>query len=178
MKNMWESRFENLRTLFHLRFAEPSLDLGLCHTKTKRTLLAGVLRLRPGIRLWRRYARLPLTSELDALCAAYVNRTPLRQGARNRFKSKAYTAKRKNRGHHTGVLYFLEVQAGFEPADNGVADRGLTTWLLHQIFSYCNIITKFFYFVKGERSFLQKRFQKIQRFQKDLKKDRTGNKCA
>ena len=29
-------------------------------------------------------------------------------------------------------LFFLEVQAGFEPADNGVADRGLTTWLLHQ----------------------------------------------
>ena len=118
-------------------------------------------RLRPGIRLWRRYARLPLTSELDALCAAYVNRTPLRQGARNRFKSKAYTAKRKNRGHHTGVLYFLEVQAGFEPADNGVADRGLTTWLLHQMFSYCNIIAKIFHFVKGGRSFLQKRFQKI-----------------
>ena len=67
-----------------------------------------------------------------ALCAIYVIRTPLRQGARNRFKSKAYTAKRKNRGHHTGVLYFLEVQAGFEPADNGVADRGLTTWLRHQ----------------------------------------------
>ena len=32
-----------------------------------------------------------------------------------------------------GLLNFLEVQAGFEPADNGVADRGLTTWLLHQI---------------------------------------------
>ncbi len=29
---------------------------------------------------------------------------------------------------------FLEVQAGFEPADNGVADRGLTTWLLHHKF--------------------------------------------
>ena len=26
----------------------------------------------------------------------------------------------------------LEVTAGFEPADNGVADRGLTTWLRHQ----------------------------------------------
>ena len=25
----------------------------------------------------------------------------------------------------------LEVTAGFEPADNGVADRGLTTWLRH-----------------------------------------------
>ena len=31
-----------------------------------------------------------------------------------------------------GVLFILEVTAGFEPADNGVADRGLTTWLRHQ----------------------------------------------
>ena len=30
--------------------------------------------------------------------------------------------------------FSLEVTAGFEPADNGVADRGLTTWLRHQIF--------------------------------------------
>ena len=28
---------------------------------------------------------------------------------------------------------FLEVTAGFEPADNGVADRGLTAWLRHHI---------------------------------------------
>ena len=27
---------------------------------------------------------------------------------------------------------FLEVTTGFEPVDNGVADRGLTTWLRHQ----------------------------------------------
>ena len=32
-----------------------------------------------------------------------------------------------------GVLFILEVTAGFEPADNGVADRGLTTWLRHHI---------------------------------------------
>ena len=32
-----------------------------------------------------------------------------------------------------GLLNFLEVTAGFEPADNGVADRGLTTWLRHQM---------------------------------------------
>ena len=44
---------------------------------------------------------------------------------------------------------FLEVQAGFEPADNGVADRGLTTWLLHQIFDYHTIIAEDFLFVKG-----------------------------
>ena len=32
------------------------------------------------------------------------------------------------KGHLT-VSLALEVAAGFEPADNGVADRGLTTWL-------------------------------------------------
>ena len=45
--------------------------------------------------------------------------------------------------------FSLEVQAGFEPADNGVADRGLTTWLLHQIFDCFTIITKQIAFVKS-----------------------------
>ena len=45
--------------------------------------------------------------------------------------------------------FFLEVTAGFEPADNGVADRGLTTWLLHQIFDCPNIIAELSSFVKG-----------------------------
>ena len=31
------------------------------------------------------------------------------------------------------------MRAGFEPADNGVADRGLTTWLSHQIYYYKKI---------------------------------------
>ena len=31
-----------------------------------------------------------------------------------------------------GLLNFLEAPPGFEPMDNGVADRGLTTWLRHQ----------------------------------------------
>ena len=35
------------------------------------------------------------------------------------------------RRSHYEVLFVLEVTAGFEPADNGVADRGLTTWLRH-----------------------------------------------
>ena len=47
-----------------------------------------------------------------------------------------------------GLLNFLEVTAGFEPADNGVADRGLTTWLRHQIFVCFNIIAEVFRFVK------------------------------
>ena len=96
---------------------------------------------------------LRLKSELFDLRVGYVNRLSLRFAQRNRFKSKAYTAKRKNRGHHTGVLYLLEVQAGFEPADNGVADRGLTTWLLHQILACHSIIAKFFSFVKGFLTF-------------------------
>ena len=50
-----------------------------------------------------------------------------------------------------GLLNFLEVQAGFEPADNGVADRGLTTWLLHHKFNSPNSIAKFFTFVKRVR---------------------------
>ena len=32
---------------------------------------------------------------------------------------------------------FLEVTVGFEPTNNGVADRGLTTWLRHHSFSIC-----------------------------------------
>ena len=55
---------------------------------------------------------------------------------------------------------FLEVQAGFEPADNGVADRGLTTWLLHQSSNYPNIIAKIFGFVKGKSYNLSKDFVK------------------
>ena len=47
------------------------------------------------------------------------------------------------------MLHFLEVQAGFEPADNGVADRGLTTWLLHQTFDCPYIIAKQNRFVKA-----------------------------
>ena len=35
------------------------------------------------------------------------------------------------------MLYFLEVTIGFEPMDNGVADRGLTTWLRHHNVSIC-----------------------------------------
>ena len=51
---------------------------------------------------------------------------------------------------------FLEVQAGFEPADNGVADRGLTTWLLHHTYLYLDIIAKFFGFVNRKREFYLK----------------------
>ena len=31
--------------------------------------------------------------------------------------------------------FYLEVTPGFEPGNNGFADRGLTTWLCHLIFS-------------------------------------------
>ena len=39
----------------------------------------------------------------------------------------------KQKSTPIGVLFVLEVTIGFEPMDNGVADRGLTTWLRHQI---------------------------------------------
>ena len=54
----------------------------------------------------------------------------------------------------------MEVQAGFEPADNGVADRGLTTWLLHHTFKYSAIISKFFKFVKGSFQYFSIKFGK------------------
>ena len=41
------------------------------------------------------------------------------------------TSFQKRKSSPFGLLLFLEVTAGFEPADNGVADRGLTTWLRH-----------------------------------------------
>ena len=44
------------------------------------------------------------------------------------------THRSKQKSTALAVLFCLEVQAGFEPADNGVADRGLTTWLLHHKF--------------------------------------------
>ena len=52
--------------------------------------------------------------------------------------------------------FSLEVQAGFEPADNGVADRGLTTWLLHQTDLYFDIIANLFWFVNRKKDILSK----------------------
>ena len=46
-----------------------------------------------------------------------------------------------------GVIH-LEVTAGFEPADNGVADRGLTTWLWRRI-QNVNIISRVGRFVNA-----------------------------
>ncbi len=37
----------------------------------------------------------------------------------------------KTKTHPIGCVFVLEVTIGFEPMDNGVADRGLTTWLRH-----------------------------------------------
>ena len=59
------------------------------------------------------------------------------------------TPKERKNGIPNGIPFSLEVQAGFEPADNGVADRGLTTWLLHQIFDCLNIIAELLLFVNS-----------------------------
>ena len=50
-----------------------------------------------------------------------------------------------------GLLYFLEVTVGFEPTNNGVADRGLTTWLRHHTLS----IYFFCFFVKKQHPVLR-----------------------
>ena len=83
---------------------------------------------------------LRLTSELVDLRAGYVHRhsvTPWAYGTE--FKPKAYFSKGKKKWDESH--FSLEVQAGFEPADNGVADRGLTTWLRHQILFLLERIT-------------------------------------
>ena len=64
------------------------------------------------------------------------------------------TPKERKNGIPNGIPFSLEVQAGFEPADNGVADRGLTTWLRHQIVDCFNIISNLFAFVKCFFSFI------------------------
>ena len=74
---------------------------------------------------------LPLTSELAALYGENVNRFPQHFASESGLKSGRYMPKKKT--DHEGRLSFLEVTAGFEPADNGVADRGLTTWLRHHV---------------------------------------------
>ena len=45
------------------------------------------------------------------------------------FASMTDSSKTKNQP--IGWFFVLEVTIGFEPMDNGVADRGLTTWLRH-----------------------------------------------
>ena len=47
------------------------------------------------------------------------------------FASMTDSSKTKNQP--IGWFFVLEVTIGFEPMDNGVADRGLTTWLRHHI---------------------------------------------
>ena len=44
------------------------------------------------------------------------------------------THRSKQKSTVLAVLFCLEVTIGFEPMDNGVADRGLTTWLRHQTY--------------------------------------------
>lgn len=92
---------------------------------------------------------LRLKSKLFDLRVGYVNRhsaTLLRAEPSSNPRS---APPRNEKKHPDGMLHFLEVQAGFEPAGNGVADRGLTTWLLHQTFDCPYIIAKQNRFVKA-----------------------------
>ena len=72
---------------------------------------------------------LRLKSELFDLRVGYVNRHSLRQGARNRVQILGLCPTKNKKDTHTECPVVLEVQAGFEPADNGVADRYLGTLL-------------------------------------------------
>ena len=103
---------------------------------------------------------LRLKSELFDLRSGYVNRILLHLRLAEPVQIQSLHIQRKEKRHsHTGCRFSLEVQAGFEPADNGVADRGLTTWLLHQKINCLNIITKFSDFVKGIKNNLSKEFK-------------------
>ena len=61
----------------------------------------------PGIRLWRRYARLPLTSELDDLRVGYVNRTLQRQRRAEPFQIQSLHTK-KEKTDHEGRFHVFE----------------------------------------------------------------------
>ena len=77
-----------------------------------------------------------------------MNRIPCASRGVRSAQSATYATKTK-RTLLAGVLFVLEVQAGFEPADNGVADRGLTTWLLHQNFLLPQHYNKVFLLCQG-----------------------------
>ena len=47
----------------------------------------------------------------------------------------------QNKKHPIWVLFVLEVTVGFEPTNNGVADRGLTTWLRHHTISVFTLLS-------------------------------------
>ena len=113
-------------------------------------------KVRPGIRLRRRYPHSTPGEQAPRSPSGVCAPASLRY-ARRKVGTKCDLRHQNKKGTHTECPFVLEVQAGFEPADNGVADRGLTTWLLHQRPNYPNIIAKIFCFVKGKR---KKRFCK------------------
>ena len=119
------------------------------HTKNKKPTTRGRIS-RPGIRLWRRYLVFHDASRAGiGQKDGYVNRILLHLRFAEPFHIGAVPLQNK-KDTHTECPFVLEVQAGFEPADNGVADRGLTTWLLHQTHLYFDIISKILGFVKGK----------------------------
>ena len=77
----------------------------------------------------------------DGVCAPVSSRFALGKRA----QSEIASPKQKPT---TRVGFVLEVTAGFEPADNGVADRGLTTWLRHHDLFCLTIIAEALGFVK------------------------------
>ena len=77
-------------------------------------------------RLWRGFARLPLTSKLDALCAANANRIlPTAETQSEEGVAPPDHEKSTPIGVHRG----LEAPPGIGPGNKGFADLCLTTWL-------------------------------------------------
>ena len=92
--------------------------------KTNRTVVVGFVGI---LQISHKFWRIPEIA---------VRLQKIRNGAKSRF---LYRLLKTNNTpiellwFKFGVLFILEVTAGFEPADNGVADRGLTAWLRHHM---------------------------------------------
>ena len=103
---------------------------------------------RPGIRLRRRYPHSTPGEQAPRSPSGVCAPVSLRF-ARRKVGTKCDLRHQNKKDTHTECPFVLEVQAGFEPADNGVADRGLTTWLLHQNFLLPQHYNKVFLLCQG-----------------------------
>ena len=134
--------------------------------QNKNTALCGVLCLLlniilPGMPMADTHS-LRLKSKLFDLRSGYVNRILLHLRFAEPSSNPKPTHQNKNPDHKDRD-FVLEVQAGFEPADNGVADRGLTTWRLHQKLFCPTSISKDYRLVKTFFCFCSLFFLKIKR---------------
>ena len=71
-------------------------------------------------------AKLVAKTILNCFCLEFRLEPRARLGGSNQAR------RLQNKKHPDWSAFVLEVTIGFEPMDNGVADRGLTTWLRHR----------------------------------------------